>query len=435
MKNYIEECASFINASATAFHAIGNIAKELKEAGYEEVKESQTWKINKGGKYYVVRNSTSVIAFQVGSDVDQLSFNVCASHSDVCSFKIKPKTVIQKQGYVQLNTEGYGGMLCSTWMDRPLSIAGRAMVREGKRIVEKMFDTKEPCCLIPNMAAHINRGANEGMNFNKQVDMLPLIGLDQADFNFEAFLAKHLGVEADQISFYDAYLANPQVCTVWGSEKEFFSGPRLDDMQMAYTSLAGFLESENTKSINVYCCFDNEEVGSRTRQGAASTFLKETMKRIVYGLEQDNDAYYASLARSFMVSCDNAHALHPNHPEKADQLNCPKMNKGLVVKFNAAQSYTTDSLSAAYFHEICKKVNVPIQTFTNRSDLPGGGTLGNISTMQVSIPSVDIGIAQLAMHSTYETSGSKDIDYAVEAMKSFFSATIVLDEENAYLID
>ena len=430
----IQECMEFINDSPTPFQAVENIAKQLKKAGFQHLQESTSWQLEKGGCYYVTRNSSSIVAFSIGQKVEQLSFNLCASHNDVCTFKIKPNAVLNKNGYVQLNTEGYGGMLCSTWMDRPLSIAGRIMVEEGQFIRQKLFDLKQPCCLIPNVAIHMNRGANEEMKFNKQIDMLPLIGLDQKEFDFHQFLALKLNLNAKEISYFDAYLYPAQTCMVWGQQTEFLSGPRLDDLEMAYATLAGFLESENQRSVNVYCCFDNEEVGSRTRQGAASTFLFEVLQRINDGLRKSSTDFYEALARSFMVSCDNAHALHPNHPEKSDETNRPLLNQGIVLKFNAAQSYTSDAYSAAYFTALCKKAGVKVQSFTNRSDATGGGTLGNVSTTQVSIASVDIGLAQLAMHSTYETAGTFDLLDCIAAMKTFFSHTVCYAENGDFIL-
>ncbi len=428
----IEKCMQFIEQSSTPFQAIETISEILRENGFKELFEYNNWKLEKGNKYFTTRNHTSIIAFEIGKEAEDLTFNICASHSDVCTFKIKPNNVINRNGYVQLNTEGYGGMICSTWMDRPLSIAGRLFIEKDKAIKEVSFDLKEPVCLIPNMAIHINRTANEDMKFNKQVDMLPLMGFDHKEFNFNQFLAKRLNIEEANILGVDGYLYNPQKCQIWGENKEFISGPRLDDLEMAYATLTGFLQAENSKSVNVYCCFDNEEVGSHTRQGAASTFLQETLKRINVSLNKNEDDFYASLARSLMVSADNAHALHPNHPEKADDLNRPLLNKGIVIKYNAAQSYTTDALSAAYFTSICNRVGVPCQTFTNRSDAVGGGTLGNVSTSQVSIASVDIGLAQLAMHSTFETAGTLDIEYCIKALKAFFDHTIEIESNHTW---
>lgn len=428
----IQECAAFINQSPTPFQAIDTIKERLLKAGYEELHEAKRWKIEKGSKYFTTRNHTSIIAFEIGNALEELTFNICASHSDVCSFKIKPEHVFTKNGYVQLNTEGYGGMLCSTWMDRPLSIAGRMMVMEKGALKEKLFDLKKPCCLIPNLAIHMNRKANDEMKYNKQIDMLPMLGLDNQEFNFKKFLAKHTQLDESDIHYFDGYLYNPEPCCIWGEDNEFISGPRLDDLEMAFASLEGMLASKNNRSVNVYCCFDNEEVGSRTRQGAASTFLSEILQRITLQLGLDSEDYYAALARSLMVSCDNAHALHPNHPEKADELNKPKLNQGVVVKFNAAQSYTSDAFSASYFDVLCKKAGIPTQPFTNRSDLVGGGTLGNVSAAQVSVASVDIGLAQLAMHSTFETAGAKDIEYCIDAMREFFDHTINIEESGSF---
>lgn len=432
MMNYSKECCTFIENSPTAFQAVASIKKRLLEAGFSELLEGQKWNLKPNGKYFTSRNHSSIIAFTLPSQKEVKSFNLCASHSDVCSFKIKPEAVLNKGNYVQLNTEGYGGMLCSTWLDRPLSIAGRMMIEKDGLIKETLFDLKEPVCLIPNVAIHMNRNANDSMVYNKQIDMLPMVAMQQKDFDLKKLIADKMNVEKESISMIDGYLYNPQSCVLWGEEKEFISAPRLDDLEMAYATLCGFLEAENQESVNVYCCFDNEEVGSRTRQGAASSFLKETLKRITLNLGNTLEDYYAALANSLMVSADNAHALHPNHPEKSDELNRPKMNQGIVIKFNAAQSYTTDAFSAAYFKALCKMADVPVQTFTNRSDAAGGGTLGNISTSQVSISSVDIGLAQLSMHSTFETAGTKDIEYCVKALKEFYSHTIVMPDSGTF---
>ncbi len=423
----IQACAEFIEQSPTAFQTVETIRTRLLQQGFMELHENQRWTLQRQGKYFTTRNHSSLIAFTLPAEIQELTYNICASHSDVCSFKIKPESVLNRGGYVRLNTEGYGGMLCSTWLDRPLSIAGRAMIRCGSTLKEQLFDLKEPCCLIPNVAIHMNRQANEGMSWNKQIDLLPLIGMDAEKFDFKAFLSKRLGCLQKELVYVDGYLYNPQKCVVWGENKEFFSGPRLDDLEMAFASLQGFLESTNERSINVFGCFDNEEVGSRTRQGAASTFLADCLTRIALALGIQGEDYFAALARSLMVSCDNAHAVHPNHPEKADELNRPMPGKGIVIKFNAAQSYTSDAFSAAYFESLCKEAGVLTQTFCNRSDLVGGGTLGNISASQVSVPSVDVGLAQLAMHSTFETGATADIGYAIEALRAFFDHTIRMD--------
>lgn len=430
----IEECAAFIDASPTAFQAVENIRRKLLAKGFVELEEGRRWKIERGGRYFTLRNHSSLIAFAPGAQLDLLSFNLSASHSDACSFKIKPQCVFQKDGYVQLNVEGYGGMLCSTWMDRPLTIAGRAMIEEDGILHEEHFNLKEPVCLIPNLAIHMNRGVNEQTSYNKQIDMLPVIALNDKEFDFKKMLAKYLKKPAESISYFDGYLVNTEKCVIWGENKEFISGPRLDDLQMAFATLEGFLAAENPAAVNVYCCFDNEEVGSRTRQGAASSYLKETLKRITLGLGYDMEEYYAALARSMMVSADNAHAVHPNHPEKADALNRPQLNQGIVIKFNAAQSYTSDALSAAYFEAICRRAKVKTQTFTNRSDLVGGGTLGNISASQVSVATVDIGLAQLAMHSAFETAGADDLEGCAAAMQEFFSHPVGLIQSGSYLL-
>jgi aspartyl aminopeptidase len=262
--------------------------------------------------------------------------------------------------------------------------------------------------------------------------MQPVLSLG-TEGKIEDIIAKELNVNKEDIISHDLFLTNRQKGSIWGANNEFVSSSKLDDLECAYTSLQGFLEGKNSDNINVYCCFDNEEVGSTTRQGANSTFLEDILKRIVLGLNYNEDKLYKALSSSFMVSADNAHAVHPNHPEYSDALNSVYMNKGVVIKFNAAQSYTTDGLSCALFKEICAKANVPTQTFTNRADLRGGGTLGNISSTHVSLLSVDIGLAQLAMHSCYETAGVDDIKYMGEALKAFYSTSIRIDNDKILL--
>ena len=425
-KKISEELIDFIKNSPTAFHAIYNISKRLKENGYEELLEGRRWNIKAGGKYFVTRNNSSIIALNIGTKLDNYSFNVAASHSDSPTFKIKENAEIEVRGkYTKLNTEGYGGMLCSTWFDRPLSIAGRVLVKEDDTYVTKLVDIDRDLVMIPNVAIHMNRKINDGYAYNKQVDMLPLFGGSESkpgDFN--KLIANQLGVEEENIYGSDLYLYNRMAPSIWGANEEFISSPKLDDLQCAFTSLEGFLKGSNEQSINVFACFDNEEVGSGTKQGAESTFLADVLQRINTGLGKEQEDYYRALASSFMLSADNAHAVHPNHPEKTDVNNCVYMNEGIVVKSHAGQKYTSDAVSIAIFKGFCEKANVPIQFFANRSDAAGGSTLGNIAMSQVSMNGVDIGLPQLAMHSSYETAGIKDTYYMVKVMEEFFNSHI-----------
>lgn len=425
-KKISQELMAFIKQSPTAFHAVDNMKKMLKENDYEELLEGQTWKIKPGKRYFVSRNNSSIIAFNLGSKLDKYSFNVAASHSDSPTFKIKENAEIEIKGkYTQLNTEGYGGMLCATWLDRPLSIAGRVMIQEGDSYITKLVNIDRDLVMIPNVAIHMNRAVNDGFAYNKQIDMLPLFGgSDSKAGDLKHLIAEQLNVADENIYGMDLYLYNRMEPSIWGVNEEFISCSQLDDLQCAYASLQGFLKGSNDQSINVFACFDNEEVGSGTKQGAGSTFLYDILKRVNNALGKNDEEFYQALASSFMLSADNAHAVHPNHPEKTDVNNCVYLNEGVVVKSHAGQKYTSDALSIAVFKGLCKKANVPVQFFANRSDALGGSTLGNIAMAQVSMNCVDIGLPQLAMHSSYETAGIKDTYYMIKVMEEFFNSHI-----------
>ena len=417
-KEISKELVSFIQKSPTAFHAVEQMRSLLKDNGYEELLEGKKWHIEPGHRYFVTRNNSSIIALNLGTQLDNYSFNVAASHSDSPTFKLKENAELEVRGkYTQLNTEGYGGMLCATWFDRPLSIAGRVLVKEGDSYITRLLKIDRDLVLIPNVAIHMNRAVNDGFAYNKQVDLLPLFGGTETKAgDLKALIAKELNVNEEDICGEDLYLYNRMSPSIWG--------PQLDDLQCAFTSLQGFLKGSNDQSINVFACFDNEEVGSGTKQGAASTFLYDVLHRINNALGKDDEDYYRALAASFMLSADNAHAVHPNHPEKTDVNNCVYMNEGVVVKSHAGQKYTSDGVSIAVFKGICEKAGVPVQFFANRSDVVGGSTLGNIAMAQVSMNSVDIGLPQLAMHSSYETAGIKDTYYMIQVMEEFFNSHI-----------
>lgn len=422
-KKISQEMTGFLKECPTAFHAVERIGKELESNGYERLKENEQWELKTGGKYYVTRNDSSIIAFGIGSELMDYSFNIAASHSDFPTFKVKENAEIEvKKKYLQLNTEGYGGMLCATWFDRPLSVAGRVIVKEGDHFTTKLINIDRDLVMIPSMAIHMNRAVNDGYAYNKQIDMLPLFGGEGSKKgDFKKLIAEAAGVSEEAVYGSDIYLYNREEASVWGAQEEFISCQHLDDLQCAYASLKGFLQGHQEKSVNVYACFDNEEVGSGTKQGAGSTFLYDILRRINMGLGKSEEDYYRAVAGSFMLSADNAHAVHPNHPEKTDVENCVYMNEGIVVKSHAGQKYTSDAVSIALFRDICEKAEVPVQFFANRSDEAGGSTLGNISSAKVSLKAADIGLPQLAMHSAYETAGVKDTCYMIKAMKQFFS--------------
>ncbi len=430
-----KEMTAFLKKCPTAFHAVDLIGKELASSGYERLWEHQEWEIKPGGKYYVTRNDSSIIAFAIGTQISDLYFRIAASHSDFPTFKIKENAELEvKKKYLQLNTEGYGGMICATWFDRPLSVAGRVVVKEQDHFTTKLVDVDRDLVMIPSLAIHMNRAVNDGYAYNKQIDLLPLFGGQESKKgDFKKLIAETAGVPAASVYGSDLYLYNRQEPSVWGVQEEFISAQHLDDLQCAYASLRGFLEGQQESGVNVYVCFDNEEVGSGTKQGAGSTFLYDTLRRIHLGLGKPEETYYQAVAGSLMLSADNAHAVHPNHPEKTDVENCVYMNEGIVIKSHAGQKYTSDAVSIALFRDICEKADVPVQFFANRSDEAGGSTLGNISSAKVSLNAVDIGLPQLAMHSAYETAGIKDTCYMIQAMKQFFSTMIREKNGDIYL--
>lgn len=429
-----KQLLDFIKNSPSCFHVIQNMKKELDEAGFQEIKERDCWHLEAGGKYYVTRNDSSIIAFKIPCK-DFHGFQIMASHSDAPAFKVKENPEIAaEQRYTKLNVEKYGGMLCAPWFDRPLSVAGRIMVKDGNRILPKLVDVDKDLLMIPNLAIHMNREANEGYKYNAQVDMLPLLGDETAKGNFMKIVAEAAGVNAEDIIGNDLFLYNRQEGTVWGANNEYISSAKLDDLECTYASLQGIIEGENPENVCVHCVLDNEEVGSGTKQGAASTFLKDTLMRINRAMDRTEEQYHTALASGFMISADNAHAVHPNKGEKSDPTNRPYPNGGIVIKFSGSQKYTTDAVSAAILRMICEKAEVPVQVYLNHSDIPGGSTLGNISSTQVPLNTADIGVAQLAMHSPYETGGVKDVTYLIQMAKTFFGSCIILNGDDSYEI-
>jgi aspartyl aminopeptidase len=412
----------FISRSPTAFHAVENTAQALEEAGFEELRETEDWSLVPGARAFVRRNGSSLIAFRVPRE-RPAGFLLAAAHSDSPCFKLKEKAALSADGYVRLGVEKYGGMLCAPWLDRPLSLAGRVTLREGGRIVTHLTDLKRPVALIPNLAIHMDRNANDGKAYDVYSDMLPLFSLAGAKTP-EALVAEALGVKEEDLLAKELFLYPCGSGAVWGAEDEFVSSPRLDDLQCVFGCLRGFLEAAPSESLTALCVFDNEEVGSSSKQGADSSFLTDVLRRVCLALGMDESAYLRCAANGFMVSADNAHAVHPNHPEHADRGDRPVPNGGVVIKYNANARYTTDSVSAAVFSELCRAADVPVQLYSNRADKPGGSTLGNISLTHLSLDCVDIGLAQLAMHSCYETAGAKDTEYLVRAMRAYFSRTL-----------
>lgn len=420
-KKTAKKLLKFIQKSPTAFQAVEEMSQRLQKEGFKELKEEKHWDLKAGGNYFVTRNHSAVIAFSIPKK-PAWKFHIMASHSDSPALKIKenPEMEVEK-AYIKLNVERYGGMLLAPWFDRPLSVAGRLIVRKNGEIQEKLVAVDKELLVIPNLAIHMNREVNDGYKYNVQKDMLPLYSDYDGKGSFMKLMAAEADVAEEDILGHDLFLYDRTPGTVWGANEEFISAPRLDDIQCAFASLEGFLRGERKESIALHCVLDNEEVGSTTKQGAASTFLKDTLMRINMGLGRTQEEYLMTLADSFMVSADNAHALHPNHTDKTDPVNRPVLNGGIVIKYNANQKYCTDGVSAAIFKDICDRAEVPYQIFVNRSDMAGGSTLGNISNTQVPMKTVDIGLAQLAMHSVYETTGAKDTESLAKAAAVLFA--------------
>ena len=413
---------SYIAACPTAFQAAAHTAALLEAEGYRPLRETEEWMLEPGGRYYVTRNGSSLIAFRLPKG-RPVGFMMTAAHGDSPTFKIKENAELTGENETRLSVEGYGGMLCASWMDRPLSVAGRAMVRTEDGVAMRLIDLHDDLALIPNVAIHMNRDANNGAKYNFAVDMQPLYG---EKGGFHRRIAEAAGVAEEDLLTHDLFLYNPQPGVEWGG---YISAPRLDDLQCAFAALQGFLTAGESQSAAVYCLFDNEEVGSQTKQGAASTFLRETLERICDALGL---TLRTMAAGSFLLSCDNAHAVHPNHPEYADKNHAVRMNGGVVIKYNASQRYATDAVSAALFQTVCEAAGVLFQRYANRPDMAGGSTLGSIANTQVSLNMADIGLAQLAMHSAFETAGAEDTAHMVQALKTFFGMTLRTGGDGTY---
>ncbi len=428
-----EELFSFINSSPTAFHAVETVAKNLEDNGFTRLLESSKWQIEEGGKYFVTKNQSSIIAFTVPKNGYE-GFLISSSHSDSPSFKVKENGEIKvKDTYTKLNTEPYGGMIMSTWMDRPLSLAGRAVIKTENGVKSKLFNIDKDVLTIPNMAIHMQREINKGYTFNPQVDMLPLLGDEKAEY--KKLISNELSEDEKNILALESFLYVRESGKVIGYNDEFILSPRLDDLQCAFSCLKAFLSANNKNHVNVLAVFDNEEVGSATKQGADSTFLYDVLKRINISTKNDEEKFICDIANSFMISADNAHAVHPNFPDKSDATNQNTLNKGPVIKFNSNQKYTTDAVSSAVFKNLCDTAGVKYQVFHNRSDMPGGSTLGNISNSHISLNTIDIGIPQLAMHSAVETAGQKDTLYMVDVLKVFYSMSFSQKADGEYALE
>ncbi len=424
MDTQIREIKDFIDSAHSVYHAVAGIVWELEAAGYICLSESAQWDLLPGGRYYLTRGGSSVIAFRIPNQ-EPTGFMISASHSDRPGYKVKENPELTGK-YLRLAVEPYGGMIMSTWMDRPLSIAGRVFVETENGVESRLVDIDRDLMIMPNIAIHLNREINKGYTVNPAVDTVPLLGGADAAGKLEQLLLEQAG---GRILGHDLYAYVRQNASVFGLEEEFIGAAGIDDLTCAWCATQGFLAAEDSSAIPVLCVFDSEEVGSISVQGAGSDFLNTVLQRIGSGLDVETERL---LAQSFMVSADNGHALHPNHPELGDPNNAPVMNGGIVLKYNANMRYTTDGASAAIMRMVCEDANVPVQTYCNRADIPGGSTLGHVSLGHVSVLSADVGIAQLAMHSCYETAGVKDIHYLIKVMKTYYSTALLCDRDGSY---
>lgn len=426
----IHQLFDFIQCSPTASHTAATVRAMLVQAGFTQLLESQPWDLQPGGRYYTTRGMSSLIAFQVPK-ADFHGFSVIAPHGDSPCFKVKESPELRVDGqYTKLNTEVYGGMQLALWTDRPLSVAGRLAVRTDNGVKGVLCDIRRDLLLIPGVAIHMNRGVNEGVKLDPQKDTLPLLGGSQAEL--KKLVAENAGVAPEDILSWDLYLYSRAQGTVFGAEKEFIAAPRLDDLECVFAAAKAFLAGENRENVTVLSLFDNEETGSLTRQGADSPFLSEVLERISLSCGKSREEHLRAIASGFMLSADNAHAVHPDSPEKSDPTNRCYLNGGVVVKHSPR--YASDALTAGLFQRICQKAGVPVQVYYNNSKIPGGGTLGNLSGSHVALPTVDIGLAQLSMHSPYETAGAKDLDYMVWAMQAFYESVITQTGREEYAI-
>ncbi len=428
-----QQLLDFIAENPDCYHTTAAISKRLDNLVYICLSEGDSWSLKKGGSYYVTRNQSSLIAFRIPEE-DYTCFMMTASHSDAPTFKIKQQPELCENGYLKLNTEPYGGVILTTWLDRPLSLSGRVVINTEDGISSRLVRMDRDLLVIPSVAPHVQIASDKEKSLNPQTDMLPLFSLE-TNSSLRSLLAEELSCREDEILDFDLFLYSRIPGTIWGKNQEFISSSRLDDLQCVFATLTGFLSGNHPNSLPVLCVFDNEEVGSGTKQGAKSTFLQDVLLRISESLDKTPQQHLAALRASFMLSCDNAHAIHPNHPETADPVNRPKMNGGVVLKYNAKQKYTTDAVSGGMFQKICRTADVPVQFYTTRSDRPGGSTLGNLSTEKVSVNTVDIGIAQLAMHSSWETAGCEDTTHLCRAISAFYATCIKTNGDGNYSLN
>ena len=412
--NHAPNLLAFIRTAPTAYHAVARLAEELQNDGYTVLSEKERWTLIPGGKYYIIRNTSSIIAFALPGGTPT-GYSIVAAHSDSPCFKLKEKPESKSDIYTRLGVEKYGSPILSTWLDRPLGVAGRIVYHHEDKLLTRLVNLREASVVIPSVAIHMQKEPTPGQ---LHTDYLPLYSQDT--FPFRHILETEAEVPAGSILSHDLFLYNKEEGLLWGNERDYYSAPRIDNLLSVYAAHKALISSTLRGAVPVLAVFDNEEVGSQSRQGAQSDFLQQTLERIALALHIEREEHLCALHNSFLLSVDNAHAVHPNHPELSDSVNRVYMNEGIVIKRNASQKYTTDATGAAYIRMIAKGAGIQTQDYANRSDMPGGSTLGNLLNTTVSIPTADIGVAQLAMHSALETAGSWDIGVLIDFLKHFF---------------
>ena len=427
----MRELFDYLDCAVSPYHAVYEAAEKLVTHGFTRLEETDEWKLHPGGRYYVTRNQSSIAAFVLPKETPQY-YHLSVSHSDSPTFRIK-KYRTECKNYAGVEVEGYGGMIMPSWLDRPLSFAGRAIVRTGDGVCSRLVAVHKDLFVIPNLAIHFNRDINKGYNYNPQIDLQPIYGDEGNDLAKVA--AGEVSCLPEDVLDTDLTLYVRQPAVYVGVNREFFMSPRIDDLACAYTTLCGFLESEKPgRAARFWCMLDNEEVGSGTRQGALGNFLPEILTRVEASFGVSDEKRAGIRGRSLLISADNAHACHPNFPSKSDAEFPVILNKGIVIKYNASQKYTTTGLTAAVFAELCRQNKIPVQRFANRADMPGGSTLGNLLSHQLSIPMLDIGLPQLAMHSAVETAGCRDVELMIHAIRAFYDSSIRQEGDGNWLL-
>jgi aspartyl aminopeptidase len=429
MGEYTDDLLEYLNASPTAFHAAKETKRRLLLTGFSELDERSSWRLEKGGLYFVTRQDASVVAFRVGRrDPVENGVRIAAAHTDSPGLRIKVDSENYRNGGLRTSVEVYGGPIMATWFDRELSVAGRVLIGNGGAMSARLFDSGVPCAVIPNLAIHLNRQVNKGVELNAQNEMRAILSVSCAENEVKGylrrFLARELGVDPEAIGEYDLFLYPAEGARILGDARDMFMSGRIDNLGMCHAVLTALVETQGDDTV-FGVLFDSEEIGSMTWQGAHSSFLRDILQRVLLPERSDSESFFRALASSYLVSGDAAHAVHPNYPDKHDESFVPELNKGPVVKINAGQRYTTTAESSSLFIQMCRNLDIPVQKFIGRSDMPSGGTIGPITSSNLGIPSVDIGNPIWGMHSARETAGVKDQEHMIAALRAYLDNGLV----------